>query len=78
MRVISKARLTKFWQVSSHKDSKGPLRAWYTHVNNKSVVWHSWSDLKAAFGGTSIIGNCVVFDIGGNEYRRHPTVVRQP
>lgn len=69
MRVISKARLKRFWQVSGHQDSEGPLRAWYTHVNNKTVAWHTWGDLKAEFGSASIVGNCVIFNIGGNKYR---------
>jgi mRNA interferase HigB len=69
MRVISKARLRQFWELPGHEDSAGPLRAWYTHVNDKSVAWQSWSDVKADFASASIVGNCVVFNIGGNKYR---------
>ncbi len=69
MRVISKARLRQFWELPGHVDSEGPLRAWYTHVNDKSVAWQSWSDVKADFASASIVGNCVVFNIGGNKYR---------
>ena len=69
MRVISKTRLKQFWQLPTHRDAEGPLRAWYTHVNHRSVSWHSWGDVKAAFATASIVGNCVVFNIGGNNYR---------
>src|SRR5437868_5429931 len=69
MRVISKARLTQFWETPGREGAEGPLRAWYTHVNNKAVAWQSWGDLKAAFSTASAVGNCVVFNIGGNKYR---------
>ena len=69
MRVISKARLRQFWELPDHEDAEGPLTAWYTHVNNKTVAWHSWGDVKAEFGTASSVGNCIVFNIGGNKYR---------
>ena len=69
MRVISKARLKQFWQVPGYRDAEGPLRAWYTHVNSKTVSWHSLGDVKAQFGSASLVGSCVVFNIGGNKYR---------
>jgi mRNA interferase HigB len=69
MRVISKARLRRFWESPGHDDSEGPLRAWYTHVNSKTVSWQSWGDVKAEFGNASIVGSCVVFNIGVNKYR---------
>jgi mRNA interferase HigB len=69
MRVISKARLTSFWEAPGHGDSEGPLRAWYTHVNHRSVAWQSWGNVKADFGSASLVGSCIVFNIGGNKYR---------
>ncbi len=69
MRVISKARLKKFWEISGHEDSEGPLRAWYTHVSSRTVAWQSWAEVKAEFGTASLVGNCAVFNIGGNKYR---------
>lgn len=69
MRVISKARLRRFWQKTGHQDAEGSLRAWYTHVNSKTVSWHSWAHVKASFATASIVGTCVVFNIGGNKYR---------
>jgi mRNA interferase HigB len=69
MRVISKSRLKAFWERPSCEDSESPLRAWYTHVSNKNVAWQNWSDVKASFGNADLVGNCVVFNIGGNKYR---------
>lgn len=75
MRVISKARLRRFWQAVGCADAEGPLRAWYAHVNSKTVSWNSWGDVKAIFGSASIVGNCVVFNIAGNKYRLITRVV---
>jgi mRNA interferase HigB len=69
MRVISKTRLRAFWEAPGYADAEGPLRAWYTHVSDRSVAWQSWADVKADFGSASLVGNCVVFSIGGNKYR---------
>jgi mRNA interferase HigB len=69
MRVISKARLRQFWEQPGHDDAEGPLRAWYTHVDSKAVSGRSWADVRAGFASASIVGNCVVFNIGGNKYR---------
>jgi mRNA interferase HigB len=69
MRVISKARLKQFWESPGYNDAEGPLRAWYTNVNNRTVSWQSWADVRASFGNASSVGNCVVFNIKGNDYR---------
>lgn len=69
MRVISKARLKQFWETPDCRDAEGPLRAWYGHVNSKTVAWQSWGDVKTEFSTASPVGNCVVFNIGGNKYR---------
>jgi mRNA interferase HigB len=69
VRVISKARLKQFWELAGHEDAEGPLRAWYTHVNAGTVSWQDWGDLKASFPAASTVGDCIVFNIGGNKYR---------
>ncbi|MCU0982715.1 MAG: type II toxin-antitoxin system HigB family toxin [Pirellulaceae bacterium] len=69
MRVISKARLKQFWQMPGYQDAEGPLRAWYTHVNSRTVSWQFWGDVKGDFGNASLVGSCAVFNIGGNKYR---------
>ncbi len=69
MRIISKARLRAFWQRPGQEDAAGPLRAWHAHVSHRTVAWQTWADVKAEFGSASLVGNCVVFNIGGNKYR---------
>lgn len=69
MRVISIARLRNFWGNRSCSDSEGPLKAWHTHVSSRTVAWQSWGDVKADYASASIVGRCVVFNIGGNKYR---------
>src|SRR6266446_6271902 len=69
MRVISKARLKQFWETPGQQGAEGPFRAWYAHVNSKTVSWQSWGDVKASFASASIVGDCIVFNIGGNKYR---------
>ena len=69
MRVISKARLRAFWEMIGQEDAEGSLRAWYNHVGHKSTAWQSWADVKAVFGSASLVGNCAVFNIGGNKFR---------
>ena len=69
MRVISKARLKDFWALPGHGGAEGPLRAWYNHVNSRTVSWEAFGDIKASFASASIVGDCVVFNVGGNKYR---------
>ena len=33
------------------------------------VSWHSWGDVISSYRSASLVGNCVVFNIGGNKYR---------
>jgi mRNA interferase HigB len=63
--IISKSRLREFWEVCS--DAKTPLEAWYKHVENAD--WTMTSDVKADYGAVDFVGNCAVFNIGGNKYR---------
>lgn len=69
MRVISKSRLKQFWESPGNEDSEGALRAWYTHVSSTTVAWHAWRDVKTDFATASAVGNCVVFNVRGNNYR---------
>ncbi len=69
MRVISISRLRNFWGNSSYSDAEGTLKAGHTHVNSRTVTWQSWGDVKPDFASASIVGRCLVFNIGGNKYR---------
>ncbi len=69
MRVISKSRLRQFWESAKGRNADGPLRAWYTHVNSRSTSWSNWGDVTRDFATASLVGNCVVFNVGGNKFR---------
>lgn len=68
MRIISISRLREYW-INQHADAEGVLRAWHSHVRHKSVAWHSWGDVMRDFAPASLVGNCVIFHMGGNKYR---------
>jgi mRNA interferase HigB len=67
MRVISKRRLREFWR--QHVASRSALEGWYRVVNDKQLTWHDFHGLKATYGNASLVGECVVFNIGGNKLR---------
>jgi mRNA interferase HigB len=65
--VISKSRLRGFWQRPGLAEAQGPLSAWYKHV--EAASWSSWNDVRSNFRSADLVGNCTVFNIGGNKYR---------
>jgi mRNA interferase HigB len=67
VRVISKKRLKEFWRTPNNAGAEGPLTAWYNVVNSKTTDWQGWGDVRSLYGTADTVGNCVVFDIGGNK-----------
>jgi mRNA interferase HigB len=68
MRIISRKTLRLFWQRPGRQDAQHPLEAWFHEVARAD--WANPTQVKAAFGNASIIGdNRVVFNIAGNKYR---------
>ena len=68
MWVISKRRLREFWNSPSGKGSQTQLESWYQVVDN--ARWEQWGDVKRTYGASAdLVGDCVVFDIGGNKFR---------
>ena len=67
MRVISKRRLREFWQREAA--ARSSLEGWYRVVNDKELTWNDFHDVRATFGNASLVGDCVVFNIGGNKFR---------
>jgi mRNA interferase HigB len=66
MRIIAKRTLREFWE--RYPEAKEPLLAWYREVEKQD--WDRPADVKAKYGGASIVGdNRVVFNIKGNDYR---------
>jgi mRNA interferase HigB len=67
MRVISKRRLREFWRLNAA--ARSPLEGWYRVVNDKLLTWNGFHDVRATYGNASLVGECIVFNIGGNNYR---------
>lgn len=65
MRVISKKTLRDFWQ--RHSNAKPGLLLWYQRISKTRFI--SFSDIKQVFSSADIVGNFVVFNVSGNNYR---------
>lgn len=67
MRIISKRRLRDYWlQVPA---ARAPLEAWFRVVKDKQLAWDNFHDVKATYASASLVGDCIVFNIGGNKFR---------
>ena len=75
MRVISKARLVEFWRL--HANAKTPLSNWYNHVCSKTTVWASFTDVRTDYSSADKVGDCYVFNIGGNNFRLIAKIIRE-
>ncbi len=65
MRVISRRTLRCFWEA--HPDAAAPLQSWFAEAEKAS--WSGPEDIKRRYAAASFVGERVVFNIGGNEYR---------
>jgi mRNA interferase HigB len=65
MHVIFQTALEGFWNV--HPDAQAPLRVWYKRVEKTNFT--NLVELQQVFPSADLVGNFVVFNIGGNEYR---------
>ena len=65
MRIIAKSTLREFW--SRCPDAEEPLLAWYREVEKED--WNKPSQLKDKYRSASFVGDRVVFNIKGNDYR---------
>jgi mRNA interferase HigB len=65
MRVISKKALDKFAQI--YPDAKQPLTRWYGII--KKAAFQNFNEVRQVFPSADKVGNCTVFNIGGNKYR---------
>src|SRR5713226_5477129 len=63
--VVSIKRLREFWAV--HPRAEVSLRAWFAQT--LAAEWQTFSDLRATFRSADLVGNCTVFNIGGNNFR---------
>src|SRR6266704_2366773 len=65
LRIISRRRLREFWE--RHADSRTSLDTWYQAARKAS--WTNLVEIKRTFPTADLVGTCVVFNIGGNNYR---------
>ena len=65
MRVISKRTLREFWE--KHSNAKSGLLLWYQRISK--VDANNFSELRQIFSSADVVGNFVVFNISGNNYR---------
>ena len=65
MHVISRKALRNFWK--QHPDSQGSLSRWFKIVQRTN--FESFTDLRSTFPSADLVGDLVVFNIGGNKYR---------
>jgi mRNA interferase HigB len=68
VRVISKKTLRLFWEdPKTPSDARTLLIAWYKVLI--LAIWHNFSELRQTFNSADQVGDCVVFNVGGNKYR---------
>jgi len=66
MRVIAISTLGDYWV--KHPQAEIPLRAWFADASR--ATWKTPTDIKIAHRNASFVGgNCIVFNIKGNDYR---------
>lgn len=65
MHVISRKALREFWE--RFPDSQAPLLRWYKIVTLSE--FKSFAELRMTFPSADLVGDLVVFNIGGNKYR---------
>ena len=65
MRIIAKKTLRKFWE--HYPDAEDPLLAWFREVEKED--WSNPSQIKEKYRSASFVGDRVVFNIKGNDYR---------
>jgi mRNA interferase HigB len=69
LRVVSKSALRRFWERPGNRDAEKPLTSWFNTVNSREIDWRHVADVRITYGRADQVGDCVVFDIGGNKCR---------
>lgn len=65
MWVVSLKRLREFWAI--HPLAEVALRAWFSQ--SAAAEWQNFSALRGTFPSADMVGNCTVFNVGGNKFR---------
>ena len=65
MNVVSRKKLEQFWQ--QHPDAKPGLKSWYNTC--RKAHWRSLDEVQQVYPHADAVGDCTVFNSGGNKYR---------
>lgn len=65
MHIISRKVLRQFWE--KHPDSETALIRWFKLMN--SATFQTFEELRFVFPSADLVGDLIVFNIGGNKYR---------
>lgn len=65
MHVISRKALRQFWE--KYPDSETALIRWFKLMN--SANFQTFDELRSVFPSADLVGELIVFNIGGNKYR---------
>ncbi len=65
MRIISEKPIKDFWE--EHRGSESSFKTWIQRV--REAVWDNFSNVRKTFNHADIYKCCVIFDVGGNNYR---------
>lgn len=71
MNVISWKRIKEFCEsrktAQEQAEAERVFSTWYALAD--CAEWKNFAELKQTFGSADSVGNCVVFDVGNNNYR---------
>ena len=65
MHIISYKKIRDF--CTKHVEAASPLQHWYRIV--KRETFFTFANVRQVFPSADLVGNFVVFNIGGNKYR---------
>jgi len=65
MHLVSRKRLREFWKIE--KEAESPLDNWYRTA--KRARWKNIAEVREIYPHADLVGECVVFNVGGNKYR---------
>lgn len=65
MHIISRKALKQFWE--KYPDSQSSLIRWYKIM--EKTEFSTFDNLRQTFPSADMVGELIVFNIGGNKYR---------
>ena len=75
MRVVTRARLRRFWEARKGGADSARLALLIWEKIARNAKCENWAELKQVFGSADRVGNCTVFDVGNKNYRLIARVV---